>query len=218
MNKGTHFLGQPMYGQLISLLDKAQILRISQENGGERYVKHFDAWQHLVVMLYAVVKRFDSLREIVASMLPEARKLGHLGINSMPRRSTLSDANLRRNECIFEAIYRELYATYKHVLPRTADDAGVQSGSNACKSSIRRPFRSSPISFSKVSGGIRRPGKRRAASKFTPIFMPTSLCPPTFVSPRRPRGTPLCSAPPTTTAAISWPLTELISTMPSLRK
>ena len=36
MNKGTHFLGQPMYGQLISLLDKAQIFRISQENGGER--------------------------------------------------------------------------------------------------------------------------------------------------------------------------------------
>ncbi len=83
-----------------------------------KYAGHganFD-WLHLVVMLYAVVKRFDSLREIVASMLPEARKLGHLGINSMPRRSTLSDANLRRNECIFEAIYRELYATYKHVL------------------------------------------------------------------------------------------------------
>ena len=49
-------------------------------------------------------------------MLPEARKLGHLGINAMSRRSTLSDDNLRRNECIFEAIYRELYATYKHVL------------------------------------------------------------------------------------------------------
>ena len=35
-----------MYGLLISLLDKAQIFRISQENGGERYVKHFDVWQH----------------------------------------------------------------------------------------------------------------------------------------------------------------------------
>ena len=33
MNKDTHFLGQPMYGQLISLLDKAQILSISQEKG-----------------------------------------------------------------------------------------------------------------------------------------------------------------------------------------
>ena len=44
MNKGTHFVGQPMYGQLIFLLDKAKILRFSRENGGERYVKHFDAW------------------------------------------------------------------------------------------------------------------------------------------------------------------------------
>ena len=52
MNKGTHFIGQPMYGQLLNLLDKAKILRFSREMGGERYVKHFDAWQHLVIMLY----------------------------------------------------------------------------------------------------------------------------------------------------------------------
>ena len=71
MNKGTHFNGQPMYGQLISLLDKHEILKISREKKGERYVKHFDAYQHLVVMLYAVIKRFDSLREITDSMFPE---------------------------------------------------------------------------------------------------------------------------------------------------
>ena len=93
MNKGTHFIGQPMYGQLISLLDRSKIIKFSRENGGERYVKHFDAWQHLVIMLYAVIKRFDSLREITESMFPEARKFAHLGINMMPRRCTLSDAN-----------------------------------------------------------------------------------------------------------------------------
>ena len=71
MNKGTHFIGQPMYGQLLNLLDKAKILRFSREMGGERYVKHFDAWQHLVIMLYAVIKRFDSLREITDSMFPD---------------------------------------------------------------------------------------------------------------------------------------------------
>ena len=49
MNKGTHFIGQPMYSQLIFLLDKAKILKFSRENAGERYVKHFDAWQHLVI-------------------------------------------------------------------------------------------------------------------------------------------------------------------------
>ena len=105
-----------MYGQLISLLDRSKIIKFSRENGGERYVKHFDAWQHLVIMLYAVIKRFDSLREITESMFPEARKFAHLGISMMPRRSTLSDANARRPESIFEAAYRDLYATYKDEL------------------------------------------------------------------------------------------------------
>ena len=113
MDKDTYFLGQPMYGQLLKMLNRPKILQISQENGGEHYVKHFDAWQHLVVMLYAVIRRFDSLREITDSMYPEARKLTHLGINLMPRRSTLSDANARRSEAIFEAVYRDLYASYK---------------------------------------------------------------------------------------------------------
>ena len=38
MNKGTHFNGQPMYGQLLNLLDRSKILRFSRESGGERYV------------------------------------------------------------------------------------------------------------------------------------------------------------------------------------
>ena len=116
MSKGTHFIGQPLFGQLISLLDKSKILKFSREKDGERYVKHFNAWQHMAIMLYAVIKRFDSLREITDSMFPEARKLSHLGINVMPRRSTLSDANARRSESIFEATYRDLYATYKDEL------------------------------------------------------------------------------------------------------
>jgi hypothetical protein len=98
------------------LLDKSKILRFSREKGGERYVKHFDAWQHLVIMLYAVIKRFDSLREITDSLFPESRKFLHLGIRMMPRRSTLSDANARRPESVFEAAYRDLYATYRDEL------------------------------------------------------------------------------------------------------
>ena len=75
MGKSTHFLGQPLYGQVIKLLDKAEILEISRKNGGERYIKRFDAWTHLMTMLYAVIMRHDSLREISESMLAEARKL-----------------------------------------------------------------------------------------------------------------------------------------------
>lgn len=116
MGKSIHFSGQPLYSQVIRLLDKSRILQISRKHGGEHYVKRFDCWTHLVVMLYAVIMRFDSLREIMASMQAEARKLRHLGISSMPSRSTLSDANKRRPEVIFESVYRDLYATYRHVL------------------------------------------------------------------------------------------------------
>ena len=94
------------------MLDKAKILQISREHGGERYIKRFDGWTHTVVMLYAVIMRFDSLREISTSLQAEARKLCHLKISMMTSRSTLSDANKRRPEAVFEAVYRDLYATY----------------------------------------------------------------------------------------------------------
>lgn len=116
MGKSIHFSGQPLYSQVIKLLDKSKILQISRKYGGEHYVKRFDGWTHLVVMLYAVIMRFDSLREIMASVQAEARKLCHLSITTMPSRSTLSDANKRRPEIIFESIYRELYATYRSIL------------------------------------------------------------------------------------------------------
>lgn len=116
MGKSSHFSGQPLYCQVIKLLDKSKILQFSSERGGERYTKRFNCWIHLVVMLYAVIMRHDSLREIITSLMAEARKLSHLGINIKIGRSTLADANKRRPENIFEDIYRDLYATYRHVL------------------------------------------------------------------------------------------------------
>ncbi len=116
MGKSTHFLGQPILGQLLNYLNKPTVLKISRENGGERYVKKFDVWNHLTVMLYAVVMRFDSLREITSATMMECRKLMHIGIKDLPRRSTLSDANSRRPEAVFGLIYANLYQTYRERL------------------------------------------------------------------------------------------------------
>ena len=67
-------------------------------------------------MLYAVIQRFDSLREIETSMTAEVRKLHHVGIATVPKRSTLSDANARRPEKVFEKVYRNLYDANKAIL------------------------------------------------------------------------------------------------------
>ena len=116
MPKSSNFFGQPIYGQLIKSLDRAKIVEFSRKHGGEMYVKSFDGYTHLLTMLYAVIQRFDSLREIETSMTAEVRKLHHIGIDTVPRRSTLSDANARRSEKFFEEVYRDLYASNKDLL------------------------------------------------------------------------------------------------------
>ena len=78
--QNTHFIGQPLYSQVIKLLCKSKILQISEDLGGERYTKRFNVWSHLIVMLYAVIKRFDPLREITTSLLADTHKLAHIGI------------------------------------------------------------------------------------------------------------------------------------------
>lgn len=127
MSKSTHFFGQPVYGQLIKSLDRARIVEMSRKNGGEKYVKSFDGYVHLLTMLFAVIMRFDSLREIEAAMTAEVRKLAHLGIEKVPKRSTLSDANARRPENFFEDVYRDLYESNKSKLSSDSRRNGTES-------------------------------------------------------------------------------------------
>ena len=116
MPKSTNFFGQPIYGQLIKSLDREKIVEMSRKHGGEKYVKSFDGYTRLLTMLYAVIQRFDSLREIETSMTAEVRKLHHVGIDTVPKRSTLSDANARRSEKFFEEVYRDLYDANRDIL------------------------------------------------------------------------------------------------------
>lgn len=124
MGKSSNFFGQPIYGQLIKSLDREKIIEKSRKHGGEKYVKSFDGYTHLLTMLYAVIQRFDSLREIETSMTAEVRKLHHVGIDTVPKRSTLSDANARRSEKFFEEVYRDLYDENRDILSSDSRRSG----------------------------------------------------------------------------------------------
>ena len=126
MGKSSNFFGQPIYGQLIKSLDREKIVESSRKQGGEKYVKSFDGYTHLLTMLYAVIQRFDSLREIETSMTAEVRKLHHVGIGTVPKRSTLSDANARRSEKFFEEVYRDLYDSDKDILSSDSRRGGTE--------------------------------------------------------------------------------------------
>ena len=116
MGKVTKFSGQPLYVQPLNLTDRSKIRKISSESGYDKYVKKLDGCTHFVALLFAVLMRYDSLRELIIGMEAEAYKMHHLGVNYQIRRSTISDANNRRSSDFFKDIYFYLYEKYKYLL------------------------------------------------------------------------------------------------------
>jgi hypothetical protein len=113
MSKNTFFTGQPIFTQLINYLPKSSIHRLSKQYQTDRYCKKFNSYDHLVVMLFASFQKCDSLRSLITGLMAWQTRLQHVGIDDYPRRSTLADANSRRNCKFFEAIYYELLKVFK---------------------------------------------------------------------------------------------------------
>ena len=91
MNKSTTFLGQPIFSQLLSLIEKPIIQSTIQEHQANRCYKKLFLWDHLVSMLYGVYTHCTSLRELQYGLEICQGKLNHLNLNRVPPRSTLSD-------------------------------------------------------------------------------------------------------------------------------
>ena len=112
MGKGTDFSGQPIFTQLLNLLDKSKISKASKALGADKYVKRFTSYKHIVVMLFVAFEGYNSIRETVLGLLSNAHRLGHLGLDYVVRRSTLSEANARRTPDIFAPAYYDTYQRY----------------------------------------------------------------------------------------------------------
>lgn len=119
MNKSTDFVGQPIFSQLLSLIDKPLIVETIKEHKANRCYKKLFVWDHLVSMLYGVYTHCTSLRELQYGLEVCQGKLNHLNLDRVPPRSTLSDGNMNRPSKVFGTIYQKLYSTYK-ILSRTA--------------------------------------------------------------------------------------------------
>ena len=116
MGKSTNFSGQPIFNQLLMFIDKSEIRKIAKKHDSERYVKKFTTYNHLVVMLFVALEGYSSIREVVLGLLANAHKLSHLGLNYLVKRSTLSEANKRRDSKVFEDIYMTVYKKHSSSL------------------------------------------------------------------------------------------------------
>ena len=112
MNKSSYFFGQSVFGQLISLIDLNSVKSIGKKHLSDHYIKKFDTSDHLISMLFSTFAHCTSLREVAASMLGLKGKMNHFQLKHIPFRSTLSDANKRRSELVFQDIYYFLLKEY----------------------------------------------------------------------------------------------------------
>ena len=117
MSKYLNLSGQPIFSQLLSIIDFNLIRKVTRENVSDRYYKKFKTKDHLITMLYCVFHKCTSIREVTTGMQACINKLNHLGMAYCPRRSTLSDANKSRSFEVFESIYQVLYQSLRKSLP-----------------------------------------------------------------------------------------------------
>ena len=115
MSKNTFFFGQSVFGQLISLIDLKVISSASNTCVADRYIKKFKTKDHLISMLFCAFAKCSSLREVSGAMLGLAGKTKHFQLDHIPKKSTLGDANQRRDCEVFGIIYNKLFRKYGHV-------------------------------------------------------------------------------------------------------
>lgn len=103
--------------QCLQFLPKDKCDVFTGQHNGNRYTKHSTVWNQLSVLLYAQATGKKSLRDIQTGLQVQGGKWYHLGLKSVAR-STIADANERRNYEIFEKLFYTFLERYHEFLPR----------------------------------------------------------------------------------------------------
>ena len=118
MSKNTELklVGQPIFGQLLNLVDKLDFRKLVKERRSDHYYKAFKSWDHLVTMLFGILSRCDSMAETCEGLKGLSGKLNHLGLEKAPAKSSAGDGLRNRDNALFEDLYYQLIDRYRSFL------------------------------------------------------------------------------------------------------
>ena len=118
MSKNTikNLVGQPIFKQILKILPKDKFDRLVKQLETDRYYKTFFSWDQLIVMLFGIFSRCDSMAEVCDGMRALSGKLNYLGMECSPAKSTAGDALRDRSEKLFRLYYFALIEHFKSVL------------------------------------------------------------------------------------------------------
>ena len=112
MNSGRYILAQ-----VLDLVHWQTLSRLSERFHAEARVRHFGVRQQLICMVFAQLTWRDGLRDIAECLNAKSEALYHLGFREPVAKSTLADANEKRDWRLWQALAmglipkaRKLYA------------------------------------------------------------------------------------------------------------
>jgi hypothetical protein len=104
--------GQTLFAQVMSFVPHRDFQRCVRRYGGDVRVRRFSCWDHFLSLSFAQLTYRESLRDLEASLGAMPDRLYHMGFRSRLSRSTLADANEKRDW--------RIYADFAQLLIRDA--------------------------------------------------------------------------------------------------
>jgi len=111
-----NFVGQPIFKQIMNLIDRVDIQGLIMKHESDYYYKSFKTRTHLFTMLFGILSRCDSMTEICEGLRAMGGKLNHLGMDQAPAKSTACDGLRNRSHKFFEELYFKLVRHYHSFL------------------------------------------------------------------------------------------------------
>jgi len=103
--------GRPVFAQIMEFIPSYEFTKLVEQYRGNYRARTFTCWDQLLCMSFAQLSYRESLRDIVACLTAQPRKLYHLGIRGTVARSNLARANATRDWRIYADLAAHLIAT-----------------------------------------------------------------------------------------------------------
>lgn len=97
-----------IFSQLLSLIDRADFLKLVKKHQADRHSKGFSCWEQFVAMLFCQMAQAKSIREICGGLACCLGKIQHLGLRNAPNKSTLAYANAHRPWEMYEDLFYQV--------------------------------------------------------------------------------------------------------------
>lgn len=115
--------GRFVLSQILDLVHRQALERFGRRFGAAQRVRHFGLRQQLTAMVFAQLTWREGLRDIVECLNARCETLYHLGFSEPLARSTLAEANEKRDWRVWEALAQSLIRMARPLYAR--EDLGL---------------------------------------------------------------------------------------------